>query len=187
MHKVFSDFTSRCLVAASNGGCPLPLGSRIVPDLSYQLLTHHNSKSKLFYDWRFSANQFVLAPSSLRLTTSNFFQLNPCGHSPHVTSLMRGRVCRLQLLLALTSAVILGFDSCGTHDHILLSQIRDSPNLEGQAPVFISPRNRVTRLYSQALGSLFIVSYDSQGYGGGIRTRLRAFLLLLRVSSLSWK
>jgi hypothetical protein len=31
----------------------------------------------------------------------------------------------------------------GTHDHILLSQIRDSPNLEGQVPVFVSPRNSV--------------------------------------------
>jgi hypothetical protein len=27
----------------------------------------------------------------------------------------------------------------GIHHHILLSQIRDSPNLEGQLPVFISP------------------------------------------------
>jgi hypothetical protein len=46
------------------------------------------------------------------------------------------RVCRLQLL-ALASAVILGSESRGTHDHILLSHILDSPNLEGQAPVFI--------------------------------------------------
>jgi hypothetical protein len=46
--------------------------------------------------------------------------------------------------------------------------IRDSPNLEGQVPVFISPRNRVARLYPQVLGSLFVASYDSQGYGGGI-------------------
>jgi hypothetical protein len=30
-----------------------------------------------------------------------------------------------------------------THDHILLPQIRDLPNLDGQFPVFISPRNRV--------------------------------------------
>jgi hypothetical protein len=39
---------------------------------------------------------------------------------------------------------------------------------------FISLRNRVAQLYPQALGSLFVVSYDSQGYGGGSRTRLRA-------------
>jgi hypothetical protein len=45
------------------------------------------SKSKLLYDWRFTANQFVLASSPLRLTTRNFFpQLNPCDISPYVTS-----------------------------------------------------------------------------------------------------
>jgi hypothetical protein len=42
------------------------------------------------------------------------------------------------------------------------------PNLEGQVPVFISPRNRVAQLYHQALGSLFVASFDSKGYGGGI-------------------
>jgi hypothetical protein len=31
------------------------------------------------------------------------------------------------------------------HDLILLSQIPDSPNLEGHIPVFISPRNRVAQ------------------------------------------
>jgi hypothetical protein len=41
--------------------------------------------------------------------------------------LTRGRVCRLQLLLTLASAVILGSESCGTRDHVLLSQIRDFP------------------------------------------------------------
>jgi hypothetical protein len=63
-------------------------------------------------------------------------------------------------------------ESRGTHDHILLSQIRDCPNLEGQVPVFISPKNGVVQLYPQALGSLFVASCDSQGYGGGIRHRL---------------
>jgi hypothetical protein len=32
----------------------------------------------------------------------------------------------------------------------------------------------VTQLYPQAMESLFVASYDSQGYGGGIRTRLHA-------------
>jgi hypothetical protein len=40
-------------------------------------------------------------------------------------SLTRVRVCRVQLLLALTSAVIFRSESRGTRDHILLSQIRD--------------------------------------------------------------
>jgi hypothetical protein len=87
------------------------------------------------------------------------FQLIPCGHSLYVTySLTRGWICRLQLLLVLASAVILGSEPSGTHDHILLPQIRNFPNLEGQVPVFISPRNRVAQLYSQALGSLFVAS-----------------------------
>jgi hypothetical protein len=42
--------------------------------------------------------------------------------------MVRGWVCRLQLLLGLASAVILKSDSRRTHHHILLSQIRDSPN-----------------------------------------------------------
>jgi hypothetical protein len=82
-----------------------------------------------------------------------------CG----VPSLMRGWDCHLQLLLALTSAVILGTKFHGTHDHILLSHIQDSPNMKGQVPIFISPRNKVAQLYPQALGFLFIVSYDLQG------------------------
>jgi hypothetical protein len=45
--------------------------------------------------------------------------------------------------LVLASKAILRSKSRGTHNQIFLSQIRDSPNLEGQVPVFISPRNRV--------------------------------------------
>jgi hypothetical protein len=95
-----------------------------------------------------------------------------CFCSCGAPCLTRVRVCRLQLLLALASTVILGSESRGTHGHILLSQILESPILVGQVPVFIFPRNRVFRLYPQALGSLFVASYDSQGYGGGIRPRL---------------
>jgi hypothetical protein len=53
----------------------------------------------------------------------------------------------LQLLVTLASALIIGFESRGTRDHIFLSQIRDSPNLKGQVPVFIFTRNRVAQLY----------------------------------------
>jgi hypothetical protein len=85
-----------------------------------------------------------------------FFRLNTYAYSPYVTSsLTRGWVCRLQLPLVLASAVILGSKSRGAHDHILLSQIRDSPNLEGKVPVFISHRNRVAQLYSPGTGFPF--------------------------------
>jgi hypothetical protein len=88
-------------------------------------------------------------------------------------SLTRGRVCNLlyncsgvlpeQSLLDRSPAELTA---------LLYCLILDSPNLEGQAPVFISPRNRVARLYPRALYSRFVASYDSQGYSGGILTRL---------------
>jgi hypothetical protein len=34
----------------------------------------------------------------------------------------------------------------------------------------------MAQLYPRALGSLFVASYDSQGYGGGILTRLHTGL-----------
>jgi hypothetical protein len=67
-----------------------------------------------------------------------------------------GGACHLQRILVLASAVILRSVSRGTRGYSLLSQIRDSLYLEGQVPVLISPRNRVARLYSPALGSLFV-------------------------------
>jgi hypothetical protein len=52
-------------------------------------------------------------------------QLRVCWY--RALSLTRGRVCRLQLLLGLASAVILGSEPLGTHDRILLYQIWDFP------------------------------------------------------------
>jgi hypothetical protein len=129
---------------------------------------------ELFYDWRFTANQFVLVPSPLRLTARIFFfQLNTCGHSPYITSsLTRGWVCRLQLLLALASALILRSESRRTHNHILLSQIRDSQKAGAQVILFISPRNRVAQLYPSAPGSLSVAFYTRGATVEGIRTLL---------------
>jgi hypothetical protein len=50
----------------------------------------------------------------------------------------------------------------------------NSSNLEGHVPIFVSPRNRMMQLYSRALGSIYIASYGSQGYGGDILTRLHS-------------
>jgi hypothetical protein len=55
--------------------------------------------------------------------TVRHLRVSSCG----ALSLTRGRVCRLQLLLVLASAVIIGSESLGTRNHILLSQIRDFP------------------------------------------------------------
>jgi hypothetical protein len=69
-----------------------------------------------------------LGAEPLETHGQNFSQMNTCGHSPYITSsLTRGWVCHLQLLLALASAFILGSEFRGTCDHILLPQIRDFP------------------------------------------------------------
>jgi hypothetical protein len=95
-------------------------------------------------------------------------QLRVCSYAaPFLT---RGLICPLQLLLVLASTLIPRSLSCGTHDSILMSQIRDSSNLEGQVPVFIFPRNKVAQLYSQVLVFLYIAYYGSQGCRGSLRT-----------------
>jgi hypothetical protein len=145
-------------------------------------LTHKSkSKSKICYGWQ-SVIQSVLVSSSVWNPRPDFWYCQTvsclwCG----VPYLTRGQVCHLQLLLALASAVILWSESHGTHDHILLSQIWLIPNLEGQVPVFISLRNRVAQLYPQALGSLFVTSYNSEGYGGGIPTCLHVWIQVSKV------
>jgi hypothetical protein len=53
------------------------------------------------------------------------WQLRVCWF--RAPSWTRGRVCRLQFLLVLASAVIFWSESHGTRGHILLSQIRDFP------------------------------------------------------------
>jgi hypothetical protein len=70
---------------------------------------------------------------------------------------MREWICHLQLLLVLSSAVNLRSESRGTHDHILLSQIRDSPNLEGQVLIVLQitpwrgPQRKHPRFYCKSI------------------------------------
>jgi hypothetical protein len=74
-----------------------------------------NSKSKSHWD--------LLSVSQYDQIFISVWQLRSCFCG--APSLTRGRVCRLQLLLVLASAVSLGSESLGTWDHILLSQFRD--------------------------------------------------------------
>jgi hypothetical protein len=137
-----------------------------------------------------------LASGTLRPMTRDFSQLNSCSNGPYVrSSLTRGWVSNLRLLLVLTSAVILRSESRGTRrPHFTVSDSRlPQPGGPGSriyipqeqgGPVMSPgtgfPFRRLLRLAGlrwpgytlQALGSFFVASYDSQGYGGGIRPRL---------------
>jgi hypothetical protein len=69
---------------------------------------------------------------------------------------MRGWVCRLQLLLVLASAVIFRSESRWTHDHMLLSQIRDSPQTWRARPPNLHPPATGWLSYSQELCSFSV-------------------------------
>jgi hypothetical protein len=60
-------------------------------------------------------------------------------------SLTRGRICYLLLLLVLASQSRSGLSPAGLKTIFYCLNSWDSPNQEGQVPVFISPRNRVPR------------------------------------------
>jgi hypothetical protein len=90
---------------------------------------------------------------------------------------MREQICRLQLLLALVSAVILvsrvpraSWPYVTVSDSRLPKHEVPGPHIyehipqEQDAPAITPPK---------ALGSLFVAFCDSQGYDGGIRTRQR--------------
>jgi hypothetical protein len=107
-------------------------------------------------------HQSVLPRSETLETHSQnfFFQLNTY-HSPYVTSsLMRGWICSLQLLLAFVRAFILRSESRRPHGRILQSQIRDFPNVEPRSPYLYHPRTGWPS-YTPGTG------FHSQGYGGG--------------------
>jgi hypothetical protein len=94
---------------------------------------------ELYYDRRWVGQSVLVSSSHVGLMTRFLLLSDHCGFWYGAPSLTRGRDCLLQ---------------CTVYNiqYILLSQIWDSPNLEDQVPVFISPRNRVARLYPRALG-----------------------------------
>jgi hypothetical protein len=62
---------------------------RQLSHLNGRKLVRQDSELALFYAWRFTASQLVLAPNPLTPTTSIFFQLNTCSYSPYITSVWR--------------------------------------------------------------------------------------------------
>jgi hypothetical protein len=92
-------------------------------------------KTKLHYDWRSFGQSISMSSAHVGPKARLLLLLDNCrflhvGHSDE--------------RMGLTSTVILGCGSRGTHDQILLSQIGHSPYLEGQVPIFISLRHWVT-------------------------------------------
>jgi hypothetical protein len=88
----------------------------------------HGSESEselpILYDWRFTADQFILATSPLRLTRSNFiFQLNTCSYV--TPSLTRGCVCRLQFFSGPRQ---------GSHSQVRVLRFETPPTWRARSP-----------------------------------------------------
>jgi hypothetical protein len=143
--------------------------------------------SQLLYAWQFTVNwcdefQSYFMPGNLLPITSSwrqalwnsqpvfFFNINTCSYSLYITSSqMKGWACHLQVLLALTSA----FSAWVPQDsslHFTVSDLRLSQP-GGPGPRIYILQEQGGLVNRQALGSLF-VTYDLQGYGGGIQPRL---------------
>jgi hypothetical protein len=110
------------------------------------------SKSMLCYDRRSVGQSILVSSTHLGPKTRFFVTVRHLRVSWLGAPSLTRQVCRLKLPLALANAVILTSTSRGTPDHILICQIGDSPNLEVQVPIFISPRNRVAQLYPHGTG-----------------------------------
>jgi hypothetical protein len=105
------------------------------------------SESESLYDWRYTANQVLLAPSPLRLTARISF----LNWTPAVIVLIKHPLWQ-------------------EDESVIYSWCWPSPAHSFSGP---SPVGLATIFYCLRFGtSPFVASYDSQGYGGGIRHRL---------------
>jgi hypothetical protein len=115
-----------------------PLCFRTVFSLSYQLLTSHNSLLKDNIEVMLRA--MVSRPVCLWPQDQIFVTARPSRvYWFGVSSLTRERVCSLQLLLVLANKIILMSHFRWTHDHILLSQIRDYSNWKARSQYVYPP------------------------------------------------
>jgi hypothetical protein len=112
--------------------------------------------------------QLILVSSSHLEPMTNFcFLFDSCWFLAVGHRLWRGWVCNLpiQLLLALWEQTLRSKSQRTRSNFTVPFETPPPPNLEGQVPVFISNQEQ-----GVPLGSIFVTSYGSLGYGGGIVT-----------------
>jgi hypothetical protein len=95
--------------------------------------------------------------------------VNTCDFSPYITpSLTGGWVCLCRSRQLSHSRVCVPWD---LWPYFTVSDSR-LPQSGGPGPRIYIPQEQGGPVNPQVQGSLFVASYDPQGHGGGIRTRL---------------
>jgi hypothetical protein len=98
------------------------------PTALQSLDSESESESELLYDWLFTANQFVLVPSPLRLTARIFFSIQHLRSQFLYNILSDGRIgLSFTFAAGPRQHIHSRIRVPRTRDHILLSQIRDIP------------------------------------------------------------
>jgi hypothetical protein len=115
----------------------------------------------------------LLLVVSFDLRSSRYYFLSECYCLKYAVLFLWGALSdeRTDLQFAVQS---LNSPSRSEPVTILYSQLR-LPQPGGLGSRIYIPRNRVAQLYPRALGSLYVVSCGSQGYGGGTRPCIIAF------------
>jgi hypothetical protein len=158
-------WVSICIMVRSPGLRDLRVIQADMETSFYTPWMEHIPKSKLLYDWR-SVSQYVLVSSTLVGLATRYYFLSECCCLKFAVLYLLGALSegRTGLQFAVQS---LNGPSRAEPLTILYCLIWDSPNLERRLPYLYPPGTGWPSYTPRALGSLYVVSYDSQGYGGG--------------------
>jgi hypothetical protein len=128
-------------------------------------LTKSQSQGQIYFTTGGLRPKVCLGTKPLGTHDQNFsFQLSPCGHSPPT----RGRVRHLQLLLVLASRIR---SPAGLMTIFYCLRFQTTPTWRARSP-YLYPPGTGWPSYTPR----HWVSFSSQSYGAGIRTRLHAGL-----------
>jgi hypothetical protein len=119
----------------------------------------HSSGYEVLYNLWLTQSSQDCQPTFRRNISPPFSWTNTKLINIGATSLTRGGSVVFSCWLSLANGVFIGCESRGNHDHIWFSQYWDSPNLESQVPVFISPIEQCSLVIHQALGLSNLFTY----------------------------
>jgi hypothetical protein len=125
-------------------------------------------RSRSYFTTDQSVSKYVLVSITLVGLATRYYFLLECYCQKFAVLYLWGALSD-ERMSPIYSVITQWSESRRTGNHTLLSRLR-LPQPGGPGSRIYIPRNRVAQLCPLALGSLYVASCDSQGYGGGILT-----------------